>query len=152
MDEKINSKISDLRKCAKLSTDKDIMIFEQLLSELVQVINKDVSSKIMDVFNDDCENFEVMFGVIHFIERLPRDIYVKLVLSKISEGINKYPYWLERIVNRIFNHPDYLKVFIDNMMFVPKKDLDSLLNLIKNESPHHIKLIEKLQKIDNKIN
>lgn len=135
-----------LKKLSKMETPEDIELFENEVGRIVQTSDPEALPHLLDLFDDDCEFPEVMFGLIHAIEVYPNKLYVQEVIKKIKDGVKKYPVWMDRLCNRIFNHPEYLAYFRQHMHLAPKESLLKLFEVMEEESPHHKALLEDLRK------
>lgn len=144
----------DLLKIAKLTSklknQEDIKAFEDAVWKLGNTHDKDILSELVDLFDDKCTYQEVMYSLIHAVEQAPNEIYIPLIISKIPRGLEKYPYWIEILCNRIFNEKSCLDLFRKNMFFIPKEKLFELFEIMERESPHHTELIQELHKELNK--
>ena len=66
-------------KIRKPSSEEEFKLFEDALHKLQGNITIDDVYEICNAFCDDCEDDEVMFGIIHLIEQLEMDGYLKCI-------------------------------------------------------------------------
>jgi hypothetical protein len=86
-----------------------------------------------------------MFGLIHLIEEYPKEYYVKTILSNIKFHIEERIFWLDALINRIFNDNRYFSIFKENIHLSDKKSIIKIFNYMMEESPHHKEKIENLK-------
>ena len=71
--------ISKLFKSRKLSSNEEINQFEDSLIELEKTIKIDDIYELCKVFYDNTECEEVMFGLVHLIEKFPDNQYLRCI-------------------------------------------------------------------------
>lgn len=135
-----------LKKLAKMETAEDIKEFEVLAWKLAKTGKTDVLNQLISLFDDNHPYQEVMFGLLHIIETYKDEEYVNSVLSNIKIGLNKYPEWACRIINRILNEDKCKKIFHNNMHLADRESLLKLFDLIDTEYPDHHKLLVDFKK------
>ena len=77
MDNKVE--IQKLIEARKLSTSEEYTIFEDALNALQGKISIDDVSDICRAFYDDTQDDEMMFGIIHLIEKLGKQVNNKYI-------------------------------------------------------------------------
>ena len=131
------SQIRQLFNARKLSSDKEYELFENALEQLQGNINIDDIYEICNVFYDDTKDDEVMFEVIHLIEQLQGDDYIKCIVLCSPNMIEAHN-WAMILNKRIINSSKYLDNYIDNIKKLnsySKKKVWDLLIDIKNDNP-----------------
>lgn len=73
--------IQQLINARKLSTNEEYVLFEGALQALQARITVDDIAEICKAFCDDTQDDEVMFGIIHLIEHLQGEEYLKKLQS-----------------------------------------------------------------------
>ena len=63
-------------------------------------------TQLFDVFVDDCDQSEVMWGLLHFVESFDDETYISALLLSIEELSAKAKDWLEIILSRVLNNDD----------------------------------------------
>lgn len=135
-----------LQKYAKMETEEDVQKFELGIGAITETKDQKILELLIDLFDDECPYYEVMYSLVHTIETYPKEIYVEAVLKKVGDGVEKYPFWIDCICNRIFNDSISLILFRKNMNKSNKEYLLKLFDIMERESPHHKKLITILRK------
>jgi|GEM_PF-4129016 len=134
-----------LKNLVQMKTPDDIKEFEKVIWKLAEKEDATTLGKLIDLFDDKCPYPEVMYSLVHAIEQVPNELYVSTVLSKIKTGIKDFPFWMDCLVNGIFNHQDCLNIFRQSMHLADKESLLKLFDLMDKESPHHKELIAELR-------
>ncbi len=117
------------------------------------VMMKDPTSikVLLRYFNDDSDYDWAFESLVHAIECYSMEEYIAELIKEIPFGLKKYPYWLDKLINRIFNDSSYLLEFKKSMNLIPQEKMILLLELVSQESPHHAELCFKLkQELMNK--
>lgn len=135
MDNKIQ--IQQLFSARKLSSNKEYELFEDALIKLQGNINIEDIYEICKVFCDDTKDDEVMFGVIHLIEQLQGEDYLKCIATCSPDMIEAHE-WAMTLNKRIINSERYFEKYISVIDTLEKKRKEKILNLlvdIKNDNP-----------------
>lgn len=141
-----------LKKLSKMQTPEDIKEFESTIGQLVAKKNPQILDDLLDLFDDDCQYPEVMYGLVHAVEYYPDEIYVKTLLCKMEKGIKQFPFWYTGLISAVFNSKNCLQIFLQNMHLAPKESLLKLFDIMEKESPHHQDLIKELrQELENNV-
>ena len=142
-------KLQDLGKYSQMATEKDITMFGLTAYELAGTKDPEILASLIDIFDDDCEYPEVMYSLVHAIETYPDNLYVVSVLFKVKDFV-KYPEWFGRLVCRIINDKECLKLFKQNIHLADKTKLLELFDVLYEESEAHRPVIEELRKLIEK--
>lgn len=138
----------DIKTCLKklhdnrlLENEIEIQEFEDSLSKILDHGDVSVISDLCLVFDDNTEQFEVMFGLVHGIESLYKNNIeegLTFVAKAVPKMINQAKEWVKVLHYRILNHSQvrlaYGRVLsqLDSSIVVTIKNL---LIEIKNEDP-----------------
>lgn len=144
--------IKQLYGARMLSTSSDYELFDDALEKLEQTITADDVCQICKVFHDNTNDDEVMFGLVHVIEQLERDEYLKCI-AKCTPNMEEAPEWAKLLNKRILNSQqdfnEYITIII-NLDVHSKDKILTLLKAIKNDNPQ--KFGEKVDLIFNSSN
>ena len=136
---------NDLKKLSKMETFEDVQEFEKQIWALVETKDPYILEKLMDLFDDECDHPEVMYGLIHAMETYPDDIYIVGILKKLPDGLKNYHEWYKRLIYRLLNEDICLKLFRQHMHLADRESLLKLFDVMETESPHHVELIQELR-------
>ena len=137
MDKK--NQIQQLINSRKLSTDEEYVLFEGALQALHLNITIDDITEICKAFDDDTKDDEVMFGIIHLIEQLQGEEYLKKI-AICTPDMKEAHDWAMTLNKRIINSQKYfekeykekiLKLLVDVKNDNPKRFGDKINMLIE---------------------
>ncbi|UTR13421.1 Imm30 family immunity protein [Salipaludibacillus sp. LMS25] len=124
-----------------LQSQKEISEFEEALSNLIALGDVSIIDELCMVFDDDTEQHEIMFRLIHGIERLYRvDVEegLYLIALVVPSVIDRAREWMEFLHYRILNHEQVRSVYgrvLSKLDGEKKQVVTDLLKDIKNEDP-----------------
>lgn len=131
------NQIQQLLNARQLSSDKEYELFENALEQLQGNINIEDIYEICKVFYDDTKDDEVMFEVVHLIEQLQGEDYIKCIVLCSIDMIEAHN-WAMLLNKRIINTSEYLDNYIDaikKLNSYSKNKIWDLLIHIKNDNP-----------------
>ncbi|MEC0715375.1 Imm30 family immunity protein [Bacillus licheniformis] len=124
-----------------LENENEIQEFEESLAKVIDYGDVSAISELCLAFDDDTEQFEVMFGLVHGIERLYKNnieeglTYIAKAIPKI---LNQGEEWIEILHYRILNHPEVRLAYRNVLSKQDPSIVDNIKDLlteIKNEDP-----------------
>ncbi|GGB49979.1 hypothetical protein F3157_11625 [Virgibacillus dakarensis] len=124
-----------------LQTSDEITEFEQALENVVSLDDVSLISDLCYSLDDDTDNYEVMFGLIHGIEHLYKyriEEGLNLLALAVPKVIDRAEEWMEVLHYRILNHPKVRVAYgrvLSKLDVQTRKIIIELLNDIKNEDP-----------------
>lgn len=119
-----------------LGTKEEFEKFEESLNAISEVVLENDIPELCSIFDDETEDEEVMFGLIHLIETFSSDKAFELIILGISNMLENAMNWAKIIIYRCLNDDlsrMMLKKAIDSADFKTKQEIKSLLNSIKQE-------------------
>ena len=135
----------------KLSSNDEIGLFEDAMEKLCDSITIDDVYEICKAFYDDTEEHEVMFGMIHLIEQLAGEDYLKCIAISTPEMIEANE-WAMVLNKSILNSEKYFNMYVDVIKSLEsgyqEKILEFLID-VKNDCPERFG--EKVDFIFNSI-
>lgn len=138
----INHEILRLQQSRLLRTEKEIKDFEEAIENILELNDVNHIPALFKGFDDNTNNDEVMFGLIHAIESYDNehgiDISMKRLIESIPQMYSEAKEWIKilnkRILNDDFARHAYIKVLsesdLDN-----KKLIVEIITEIKDENP-----------------
>lgn len=108
-----------------LITEDKVEQFEHLLTEASDGLSISMILPLLLTLDDKCEFDEVMFGVVHAVERYPAESYFAVLVKNISAIWNNSPRWCEILHTRIINSPSSFTHFI-NAFLLMDSDIKAL--------------------------
>lgn len=103
--------LKHLTQYAKLETSIDVERFEATLQQISELNHPEAIGLLIPFFDDKCRFPEVMFSIVHAIERFDSETYVRELLKSLPAFIERSPYWATVIHLRILNTPNVLRIY-----------------------------------------
>lgn len=125
-----------------LQSQKEITEFEETLSNLIGLGDKSVITGLCMGFDDDTEQYEIMFGLVHGIEHLYKENIEEglyLIALAVPSVIDRAKEWMEVLHYRILNHEQVRRIYGSVLSKLDDKSKEIIINLlrdIKSEDPN----------------
>lgn len=129
--------IQQLIKARKLSSNEEYELFEEALQKLQGNISIDDVYEICNAFCDDTEDDEVMFEIIHLIEQLQGDEYLKCIATCSPDMAGAHE-WAMTLNKRIINNQGCFEKYMEIISKMEKVHRDKILKLlvdVKDDNP-----------------
>lgn len=129
--------INKLLATKKLSTNEECIEFEAALRELQNNLSVEDIDSLSEVFWDDTEDYEVMFGLIHMIEDMRGEAYLNKI-AVCTPKMKEAHEWAMTLNKRIINSPEYYTMYINTIRSLDESEKNSILALledVKNDNP-----------------
>lgn len=125
-----------------LQSQQEIIEFEEALSNLIGLGDKSVITGLCKGFDDDTEQYEIMFGLVHGIEHLYKENIEEglyLIALAVPSVIDRAREWMEVLHYRILNHEQVRIIYGNVLSKLDDKTKEIVINLlkdIKSEDPN----------------
>ncbi len=132
-----NTQIKQLINARKLSSNEEYELFQDALQKLQGNISINDVGEICKAFCDDTKDDEVMFEIIHLIEQLQGDEYLKCIAMCSPNMVGAHD-WALTLNKRIINSQKYFEKYISVIDKMEKASKDKILKLlidVKNDNP-----------------
>lgn len=129
--------IQQLINSRKLHTKEEYVLFEEALQALQASITVDDITEICKAFCDDTQDDEVMFGIVHLIENLQGEKYLKKI-AICTPNMKDAHDWAMTLNKRIINSSKYFEEYIALISTLEKEYKEKILKLlvdVKNDNP-----------------
>lgn len=129
--------INQLFASRRLSTKKEYETFENSLEMLQNNITIDDIDAVCQVFCDETKDDEVMFGLVHLIEQLQGNNYIKSIVIASPDMLEAHE-WAMTLNKRIINSSKYFDEYINIINRLDSNHKEKILKLlidIKNDNP-----------------
>ncbi|UQZ34441.1 hypothetical protein C2I18_13475 [Paenibacillus sp. PK3_47] len=130
--------IAQLYENRLLRTELEFERFDQALEGLAGNMEDDVIRQIFKVFDDETEQEEVMFSLVHFVESYQQEMYLTQLLESLPDMLETARNWAIILNKRILNEDHWLKDYAAIASGMPpqvQRSLAFLLEEIKEENP-----------------
>ncbi|MBY6269808.1 Imm30 family immunity protein [Parageobacillus thermoglucosidasius] len=137
----IKSEIKKVYDNRLLKTEKQAEEFEQALTILCEYGDVSIVKDLILAFDDNTEDHEVMFSLVHSIERLYKSKVeegLKLIATSVPAVISYGREWIEILHYRILNHPHVRSIYakvLESIDIQTRNIIKDLLVDIKQEDP-----------------
>lgn len=128
--------INELYENRLMNTDEEVEKFEEISCKLFEVMQEDDILALCRVFDDNTNDHEMMFGLVHLIETFSSEKAFQLTVSGIADMNVTAPEWAKIIVYRILNHAPSRQMFkkaVGASDIQTQQIIIALLNTIKSE-------------------
>ncbi|MED4014475.1 Imm30 family immunity protein [Sutcliffiella cohnii] len=138
----VKSELKKIYANRLLRSPKEISNFEEALSNLIGLGDISVITELCTAFDDDTEQYEIMFGLVHGIEHLYRENIEEglyLVALAVPSVIVRAREWMEILHYRILNHEQVRRAYgsiLSKLEVMTKEVIINLLKDIKREDPN----------------
>ena len=112
-----NSLISILRTNRLMRLKEEIFAFDNALIELAENPQGTDLQELHLILDDNCEQPEVMWGLVHFLESFDAKEQLQALLNVIPQLVISAPEWTEIIHYRILNHEPTRFLYQDMLKF-----------------------------------
>ncbi|MEO3947890.1 Imm30 family immunity protein [Gorillibacterium sp. CAU 1737] len=121
-----------------MNTETEVRNFEEALEELYRSGNYRIIGGLCKAFDDQTEQDEVMWGLVHAIEAFDGEEACAELVKAMPEMLERANEWLKLLTRRILNHKDYRALYGATLSKADKRTkelLVALLNEIKDKNP-----------------
>jgi hypothetical protein len=143
----IEALIQHLRKNAKLENSTDVERFDATLSQIAALNNPQAIALLVSFLNDNCKFHEVMFSIIHAIERVDDETYIREIINVLPILWKESPYWANVIHFRIFNHATSRQNYRNQLAKAAptiKMATKELLTKMRKEEPTFVEVCDEM--------
>ena len=114
--------IAALQRNRKLSTPEAAAAFDEALQELAQAgpLTRADLRVLFRVFDDTCDNEEVMFGLVHLLEDSPLEEFLAGVLDVVKDLDATAPGWAKLFHYRIVNSESARSLYASMVRSAPE--------------------------------
>ncbi|WP_152655075.1 Imm30 family immunity protein [Oceanobacillus sp. CFH 90083] len=137
----VKSELNKIYTNRLLQSQEEIDAFEEALGNLIGLEDKSVITELCMGFDDDTEQYEVMFGLVHGIEHLYKEKIEEglyLIAIAVPSVIDRAREWMEVLHYRILNQEQVRKIYGSVLSKLDDNSNEIIMNLlrdIKSEDP-----------------
>lgn len=125
--------LSVLEANKKLETQQQVENFEEALSHLAEKSDPAVVRDLFLIFDDDAVKFEVLWGLVHFIETFETRPVLDALTDVTPSLMFSASEWLRIFYTRILNHDEsrmYLRDLMSTLSQPRKQAIRQVMNTI----------------------
>ena len=135
----------DLEKYNDFNQNENIESFLDKVDEIIAEGNPGCVQPLLKYFDDDTDYVWVLESIKLSLEHLPKEIYVKEVVTNINILMPHAKGWAVSFLYPILNEQSYFQLLKKFAGEAPKKELMDLLTMIEKESPTHQSLVQDVR-------
>ena len=111
--------------------EDNIEDFENILYEVLESSNIGLIKPLLFLLDDSCEFDEIMFGIIHTLERFERNQYFEELGKYLPDLYSKAPNWSGVLHIRILNSPEAYDCYLNVFWGLPNASKVVLLEVLR---------------------
>lgn len=142
----IKTEIFKLQKNRLLRNSTEVNEFESAIENIISLKDVKLVKDLCSGFDDQTEDHEVMFGLVHAIEDFEGEEGLLEMTNAIPSMLPHAKEWATILNYRILNHEPSRKLYVNVLKKVNKSVKDIVIGILKN-----IKL-EDLARFENSVN
>jgi len=137
----VNKELKKIYNNRLLQSQKELIEFEDALSNLINLKDASIINELCMGFDDDTEQYEIMFGLVHGIEHLYKDNMEEglyLLALAVPSIMDRAKECMEILHYRVLNHEQVRRVYgnvLSKLDINTKRSVIKLLRDIKSEDP-----------------
>jgi len=89
-----------------MTTREHVTLFDETLAALPGEHTDDELRMLLRVFDDRTEHFEVMWGLVHYVESVPQYLTLQALLTSIADMQITAKEWADLLLLRLLNADD----------------------------------------------
>ena len=143
-----NPWVEVLKANRNLSTGDEVRRWEEALAELAEKPDGALLGDLFLVFDDSAVHFEVMWGLLHFVEYFEIVPYISALTEVTPSLMSNARDWLRIFYARILNHDayrNYLKIMMKSLPEPNKQAIRQILDDIAHDDYRDMELKERLR-------
>jgi hypothetical protein len=117
----------------------EVIAFEEAMAELAKNPKNEYLSKLHLVLDDECEHYEVMYGLIHFLESFDEKEQLQTFIDVAPKLILQAQNWTKTLLYGILNDEPSRTLYKQLLQSANSESRDVVCQLLKeiatNESP-----------------
>lgn len=104
--------IEVLEKNKRVSSSDEISLFDDALKKLLEwEIEKNDLIKLFSIFDDECQDEEVLFGLVHLLEDLDINEFISAFIQAVPRMQTRTSEWIKTFHYRILNSEEARNLF-----------------------------------------
>ena len=109
--------INNLTKEIQMNHFSNVKDIDNKLAEIMAFNNYLVIRPLARLLEDNAQNDEAIFSIIHSIESFDDDVYIHEIINEFPYLVSKSPYWTTILLIRILNSDIARKCIIEKVEF-----------------------------------
>jgi hypothetical protein len=131
------TQLENLRQNRLLRTPEEINVFESSLDDIRNNPNEHDLKAYHLVLDDQCEQPEVMFGLIHFLESFEAETQIRVFIEVMPQLMIQAPQWAMILHNRILNDSTARQIYQELLHSINEQKQHFLYYLLEDSINNH---------------
>ena len=136
--------INNLTKEIQMNHFSNVKDIDNKLAEIMAFNNYLVIRPLARLLEDNAQNDEAIFSIIHSIESFDDDVYIHEIINEFPYLVSKSPYWTTILLIRILNSDIARKCIIEKVSLTTPAIKNSILFLLQRINDEKPKCSEKI--------
>jgi hypothetical protein len=115
-------------------TEESVESSEKLLDEVSENRCETLILPLMLSLDDECEFDELMFGVIHCLEKFPLEPYLRVLAKNVQNVHAKAPRWCAVLHTRIMNSSSAYDDYLGKLVLAEQTSKDTMEKILRKLS------------------
>ncbi len=111
--------------------DGYVQRFEDILGQVAALNDPACIAELLPLLDDDADHDEMMFSIIHTIERFDDATYVRSIVDHLGAVFAASPRWAVIVHMRIVNSPPAFAAYADYIKTLPKEKRDVVRKVLE---------------------
>jgi hypothetical protein len=145
----MDTRIERLRAVRRLETEEQMQEFDELLDNLGEEDSNDPAllSDLLRTFIDDTKGREQMWGLLHYVEAFPVEIYVPTLVQVLPEMRSLARKWGVLLLLRVLNNPTWRLDLREVYRKLPNSDQQQLVEVLTEVARESSDLARKVAEV-----
>ena len=131
-----------VKRSANFQNDDDVKIFEEGVWKLAETQDKETFKNLITLFDDETDHPDVMFNLVHALEKYPDEKYVTLILQSLKFLTDNNEEWYARLIIRILNDDNCSCLFIKQFNELDSVSINKIIEIVKENYPEKLRLLK----------
>lgn len=136
--------LKKMKELAQMRTKDECIAFEENVYNLSQNKSPEMLRVLLDLFDDDCPCYEVMYTLVHIVETYPTDMYISVLIESSLENFHRANQWLLILLYGIANHFSCRQNFVQRLVFL-FHNAAIFFDKLRSKAPQYITEINELE-------
>ncbi len=130
--------LKTLKENRLMKTPEEVITFEETLEKIAENPHNEYLKDLHLILDDNCEQADVMFGLVHFLESFDLQKQIEAFIAVIPQLMITAPEWTKIIHYRIINDELACKTYQKKLELANEKTPHFLYQLLNESVKNHI--------------
>lgn len=135
---KENIWINILERNQLMRSPNEVIAFENALASLANYPQDEDLQNLHLILDDRCEQPEVMFGLIHFLESFDVSAQIQAFVTVVPQLMLVASEWTRILHSRILNDDDACRLYLDILHSLNSQEPNFVRQLLEESASYHL--------------